>query len=143
VVRVPFLVLGAVVPGRDDRLWSTIDITQGLLEHFGTGARLNDDALSIFAAQSHDFTASATLSSDINREWFLLLYGRGRKFRVNLHAQGEGAIAELGLDGFTEVPIAAHARPPAEIAAPLSSAIDALGFPRAELHREYRSYLVP
>ena len=38
VVRVPFLLLGDVARGRDERFLSTIDLTQGLLDYLGRRA---------------------------------------------------------------------------------------------------------
>ena len=105
--------------------------------------RLNDAVVSFLSERRHEFSASATLRSDINREWFLLLYGRGRKYRINLHPDGGGTVAELRLDGFTEELVAEHQEPPAEIAAPMREALQALGFPGGELHRQYRDLVTP
>lgn len=143
VVRVPFLLLGDVARGRDERFLTTIDLTQGILEYLGTGARLNDAALSFLSERRHEFAASVTLRSDINREWFLLLYGSGRKYRINLHPDGDGAVTEFRLDGFTEELVAEHREPPAEIAAPLREALYAFGFPGGDVHRLYRDLVTP
>jgi hypothetical protein len=106
VTRVPLFVFGAGRPAIDNRNFETIDITQTVLEYFGISKRFHGRAQSMLSDGIKPFTTSVTQPSDINREWFLVLYRGDRKFVFNIHPEGDGKSLEQKVDGFETTTVA-------------------------------------
>ena len=105
VMRVPVVVFGGGRSGVDERNFETIDITQTLLAHFGISKTFHPRARSLFENGKKSFTASLTLRSDVNNEWFLALYKGDRKYLFNIHPDGDGQGIEQTIGRFDTVTV--------------------------------------
>ena len=103
VLNVPFLVFGVGTPGIDDRVFTTPDITQTLLVHFGIkGPKLSDDGLSMFGDTARQVAAGLTMRSDKHTEWSLVLSRAGGADRYNLHPDTARRITSVTYSGYEE-----------------------------------------
>jgi len=105
VMRVPLVVFGGVRSGVDERNFETIDITQTLIAHFGISKTFHPRARSLFESGKKPFTASLTLRSNVNSEWFLALYKGNRKYLFNIHPDGNGQGIEQTISRFDTVTV--------------------------------------
>ena len=137
VLRVPLAVFGDGRAGVDTRNFTTIDLVQTVLAQFGAAATLDPRAQDIFAAGAKPFAASATMRSDLNREWFLALYKGDRKYLFNLHAEGDGAAAQQAVDGFAATTLVTGAAAIKAVAAELETALAEFGIGADRLHPRF------
>ena len=105
VMRVPLVVFGGGRSGVDERNFETIDITQTLIAHFGISKNFHPRARSLFESGKKPFTASLTLRSNVNSEWFLALYKGNRKYLFNIHPEGNGKGIEQTISRFDTVTV--------------------------------------
>ncbi len=105
VVRVPFLTFGDPEPGNDPRLLGTLDLSHSILNFFDADIPpLAEKSVSLFEKNSgSDETATLTLKSDHQKEWFLVLYRGESVFRINIHKDASFKIEALRYDQFDEI----------------------------------------
>ncbi|OVE76872.1 hypothetical protein BVX98_04190 [bacterium F11] len=104
--RVPVFIFGGdTPPGTDNRLLDTYDIMQTVLEYFHIETKFNNRAISLFSALSKDYVVSATQPSDVNKEWYFLIYKDEFKYSFNIHPQGNGEAKKCKVEDFRCVPI--------------------------------------
>ena len=138
VVRVPLIVLNGGAAGIDDRYFATPDLAESVLAFFDVPAGLDPRALSIFDSRTHRSVASATLRSDKNKEWFLVLIRDGRKYQVNIHPEGDGKTRILDVDRFDETLIEETVGLPADIVGLFTAELERFGLRRDEIHPALR-----
>ncbi len=106
-LRVPLVVAGPDLAGRDERLLETIDLTRSVLDYFGVDAALAPGAISLFDANAHkDWTSTLTEPSRVRGEWLLAVNRPGEKWVIDLlddhqtprhyHVQGFEALPSDG-----------------------------------------------
>jgi hypothetical protein len=118
ILNVPFLVFGAGAPMTDDRVFTTPDIAQTLLAHFGVaGPKLSDDGLSIFGDAARQTAAGLTMRSDKHAEWSLVLSRAGGADRYNLHPDAARRIESVTYAGYQESAVAVPPEAQADITA--------------------------
>ena len=138
VVRVPLLAFNAGRTGRDNRPVNTLDINASVLGFFGL-SRDGRAGQSIFGAyRDRGVTATLTLRSDRNKEWFLVLSEAGQKLQVNLHPGGLGETTTLRLNGYEELPIAESIGPPDGMAELIAKELSDFGIDPKDVHPAYR-----
>ena len=122
-VNVPFMVFNSGETGVDDRNLETVDITESILDHFGVGGTLNEDAVSIFGSESKEYTTSVTLPCDYRKEWMLLVYRDGYKYGVNIHPDGNADVFRGRVDGLEVADVEHDARFREEIEEEINAAL--------------------
>ena len=105
VMRVPLVIFGGGRSGVEERNFETIDITQTLLAHFGISKNFHPRARSLFENGKKPFTASFTLRSNVNSEWYIALYKGDRKYLFNIHPDGNGQGIEQTINRFDTVTV--------------------------------------
>ncbi len=138
VVRVPLFVANLGRQGTDGRRFTTIDLSESLLDFFDVEEGLNDDALSIFEDGYHAQTASLTQRAEFIKEWFLLIYEGDQKIQVNLHPKSEGITRMSRLDGYGEATINNVVGPPAAHRKSIEYWLEQFGVERDAVHPLYR-----
>jgi hypothetical protein len=138
VLRVPFVVFGAGVSGEDDRLLESIDIVQTFIDYFGRTRRLHPRARSIFETTPKPLTTSVTLRSDINREWFIALYKKNKKYLFNVHPEGDGKSLLQNVEHFEVKTIAKGAKVIRSIADQLAKVLADYRIADGEVHPNFR-----
>jgi hypothetical protein len=104
VVRVPFLVFGGPPAGDDHRLLGTVDLSHSVADYFGAAEpALAPDAISLLGDGTRGETASLTMRSDHQKEWFLMIFRGENAYRLNLHPEVETSIEALRYDEFDEI----------------------------------------
>ena len=104
VIKVPLFIINGQAIGMDDRLFSTQDLTESVLDFFDIKTEEAHSRQSIFSTKAgHDHTATLTLSSQIHKEHYLILVKKeAGKYIVNLHPQSRGEIQRILPSGFDE-----------------------------------------
>ena len=138
VLRVPFIVFGAGRTGDDGRLLETIDIVQTFIGYFGGKVRLHQRARSIFETTPKPLTSSVTLRSDINREWFIVLYKENKKYLFNVHPEGDGKSLLQTVEHFEVKTIAEGAKVIRSIADQLAEVLADYRIADGEVHPNFR-----
>lgn len=97
VTRIPVVMYGpGIESGVDQRNFETVDLSQTILNYFGIKYRMHSTALSMLNSKDKKaFTSSVTLPSLKNKEWFVNIYKDGKKYRFNIHPEGNGEALEL------------------------------------------------
>jgi hypothetical protein len=135
VTRVPFLVIQRGKRGVDERLAETIDITKTVLEYFDVPDSLSPRAASIFAPSSgKDLAASATYFQNENKRWHVMLYQADKKYRFNIHRDGDAEALLMKLDGFEETTLDSGASVRRSIAAELVEILEEYGLDDGSVH---------
>ena len=138
VIRVPLFVTNFGKSGTDDRMLMTTDLSESLLDLFGLESGLDNDALSIFGDHDRSQTVSLTRRSDVEKEWFLLIYENDQKIEVNLHRDSDGKIRILQLDGYTETAIDELTEPSAPLLRNIDHWLEQFAVRRLSVHPRYR-----
>lgn len=139
VLRVPFLMFGAGRSGVENGFFETIDIVQTIIAYFGGTKRLHPRARSMLGAGAKPFTASVTLRSDKNREWFVAIYKAGRKILLNVHPEGDGRVLEQTVDGLDTTTLAESYELPRDLIPELNAVLADFGFDQSQIHPNFRS----
>ena len=139
VLRVPFLMFGAGRSGVENGFFETIDIVQTIIETFGGTKRLHPRARSMLGTGAKPFTASVTLRSDKNREWFVAIYKGGRKVLLNVHPDGDGRVLEQTVDGLDTATLREGTEVPSDLIPELGTILADFGFDQSQIHPNFRS----
>ncbi len=110
-IRVPLLVTGPGLTGKDDRLFETIDLTQTILSYFGVEERLSADAVSILdPAAQKTLVTSLAKDAEHRGEWLLAVRTPDTKYVLDL--LGEHTPQRYRVEGFDSIPNAGPADSP-------------------------------
>ena len=137
VIRVPLVVFGAERTGIDDRMLQTADLTASILDFFDVRSA-TDGAISIFGDGTREWSAAATMRSDVHNEWFLVLRGADRKYVMNIHPNGDGTTTTVTVDGYEERVEGITDGAPDEIADTFRLTTVDFGLDLGELHPAFR-----
>jgi hypothetical protein len=74
----------------DDRNLVTDHLVQTIVQFFDAQSAPESKAGSLLDSGESSFTASITLSSDVTREWYLILYRADQKYVFNIHQKSTG-----------------------------------------------------
>jgi Sulfatase len=105
VSRVPMLVFGVGRSGVDERNFETIDVTQTILDYFGATRGLHARAKSLLKRETKPFTATVTQPSDVNNQWYIVIYKNDRKYVFNIHPRGDGKAVEQRISGYDTITV--------------------------------------
>lgn len=139
VLKVPFLMFGAGKVGVDERIFESIDIVQTLIEYYGGSVRLHPRARSMLGEGQKAFTASVTLRSDTNREWFLALYKGDRKYLFNIHPEGDARSLEQTVERFETETVARGPKAVRAVVRELAEVLADYRFADDDIHPSFRS----
>ena len=117
VLNVPFLVFGAGDTSHDTRVFSTLDVSRTILDHFRAGGGdLSADSHSLFQEGAANHAASLTMRADKHREWVLSIHHEHGARRYNLHPDAAWRTEAVTFEGFDETPMAVSPDDAADIA---------------------------
>lgn len=143
VLRVPFVVINGGRSGTDDRMFDTVDIPHSIIALFGDAAPLDDRAVSIFGDATKPVSASMTLRSNKNAEWYLAIYKVDEKFLFNLHPEGDGASQRLSVEDFDTAVVESGDGVVASVESELRRAFTEFGLVGQPVHAEFARFAAP
>jgi|GEM_PF-5870905 len=82
----------------------TPDLPATLLAGFGIQEKLGQGE-DLFHEAGRDSLFSLTMKSDLKKEWWLALYRRGYKYRINVHPEAKGDWEKYAVEGMKNIPL--------------------------------------
>ena len=138
VVRVPLIVFRGGDSGIDDRMCETRDLVKTIAEFLDARTAPDASSCSLFGSEARTSIASVTMRSDVNKEWFVVLYRGSWKYVANIHPKSDGTITRFLLDGFHTTVQESGPQVLQEIRAQLKAALRDLGVPPERMHPDYQ-----
>ncbi|MBK20418.1 MAG: hypothetical protein CMM52_16430 [Rhodospirillaceae bacterium] len=146
VIRTPVFLFNGKKRPNITRPHSTPDLTASILEFFGVEPRLSKFAKSIFGKNPPPYAATLTSRQEklpdfsstketTEKNWILVILHGGRKFTVNLHPGGDGAITEIEVDGIGDRVVRKHASLPETLRPHFNEILQRYGILSSHIHK--------